>query len=83
VGEVDRADHSAGVLFLPGGYTTMDLLVDAALTPRLRVNAGLLNIADHKYWAWSDVSGRFANNPALDRYTRAERSAGVTIRYSW
>jgi len=83
VGKVDRADHSAGALFLPGGYTTMDILVDAAVTPRLRVNAGLFNLADRKYWAWSDVSGRFASNPALDRYTRPGRSAGVTIRYSW
>ena len=83
VGKVDRADHSAGALFLPGGYTTMDILVDAAVTPRLRVNAGLFNLADRKYWAWSDVSGRFASNPALGRYTRPGRSAGVTIRYSW
>ncbi|MGE3665236.1 MAG: TonB-dependent hemoglobin/transferrin/lactoferrin family receptor [Steroidobacteraceae bacterium] len=83
VGAVDRVDHSAGELFVPGGYTTLDLLADAALTSRLRVNAGLFNLADRTYWEWSDISGRFANDPALGRYTRPGRSAGVTIKYSW
>jgi len=82
-GAVDRADHSAGDLFMPGGYTTIDLLADAALTPRLRVNAGVFNLTDRTYWEWSDISGRFANDAALDRYTRPGRSAGVTVRYSW
>jgi|JRYD01.1.fsa_nt_gb hemoglobin/transferrin/lactoferrin receptor protein len=83
VGEVDRVDHSAGALFVPGGYTTIDLLADLALTPQLRVNAGLFNLTDRTYWEWSDISGRFSSDPALDRYTRPGRSAGVTIRYSW
>lgn len=83
VGGVERVDQSAGALFLPGGYTTIDLLADAAVTPRLRVNAGLFNLTDRTYWEWSDVGGRFASNPALERYTRPSRTAGVTIRYSW
>ncbi|MBV6423822.1 MAG: Vitamin B12 transporter BtuB [Steroidobacteraceae bacterium] len=82
-GRVDRVDHSAGLLFTPGGYTTFDLLADFAVTPRLRFNAGLFNLADRTYWEWSDVSGRFASNPALERYTRPGRTAGATIRYSW
>jgi hemoglobin/transferrin/lactoferrin receptor protein len=82
-GGVKRADHSAGALFMPGGYTTIDLLADAAITPRLRVNAGVFNLADRTYWEWSDISGRLASDVALDRYTRPGRSAGVTVRYSW
>ncbi|MGD9597919.1 MAG: TonB-dependent hemoglobin/transferrin/lactoferrin family receptor [Steroidobacteraceae bacterium] len=82
-GRVDRVDHGAGTLFTPGGYTTFDLLADIAVTPRLGVNAGVFNLADRTYWEWSDVSGRFAANPALERYTRPGRTAGATIRYKW
>ncbi|MBV6415910.1 MAG: Vitamin B12 transporter BtuB [Steroidobacteraceae bacterium] len=82
-GAVERADHSAGALFTPGGHATFDLLADVQLTSRVRFNAGVFNLVDRTCWEWSDVSGRFAGDPALERYTRPGRTAGATIRYTW
>jgi len=49
----------------------------------LRINAGVFNLTDEKYWDWSDVRGRSANDAAIDRYTRVglNASAGATVRF--
>lgn len=78
-----RVDDSLGEPFVPPSYTKVDLLADIAITPQLRLNAGLFNLTDEKYWEWADVSGRLASNRWLDRYTRPGRTAGATIRYEW
>lgn len=78
-----HVDNSLGEPFVPPSYTKVDLLADIAVTPQLRVNAGVFNLTDEKYWEWADVSGRLASNTWLDRYTRPGRSAGVTIKYEW
>lgn len=83
---VDRpshVDHGDGELFVPAGYVTLDLLAHAQFGERLRVNVGIFNLTDEKYWEWSDVRGRSASDAAIDRYTRPglNASASATVRF--
>lgn len=78
-----HVDDSLGVPFVPPAYTKVDLLADIEVTAQLRINAGVFNLTDEKYWEWADVNGRLAANTWLDRYTRPGRSVGATIRYEW
>ena len=35
---------------------------------RLRIHAGVFNLAGKKHWDWADLRGRLANDAAIDRY---------------
>jgi hemoglobin/transferrin/lactoferrin receptor protein len=48
---------------------------------RLRLNFGVFNLLDRKYWEWSDVRGRPANDPVIDRYSRPGIHARVSASY--
>lgn len=78
-----RIDHSAGALFAPPGYARADLY--AWLEPRrgVRINAGLLNLANRRYWDWSGVRGVLANAEDTGFHTRAGRSFGATLALDW
>lgn len=77
----DRVDDTAGELFIPGGHVTLDLLLGWRLGESGRVRAGIFNLTDKTYWAWSDVRGRPADDPALERYSRPGRNYGLSA--SW
>jgi hemoglobin/transferrin/lactoferrin receptor protein len=73
-------DQSAGPQFEAPGYVTVDVLAYANLQ-RLRLNLGVFNLLDRKYWEWSDVRGRPANDPVIDRYSRPGINARVSATY--
>lgn len=66
-------------LFRPAGYATLDLLGRYRFNERVRLNAGLYNLADRTYWEWADVRGRAAADPAIERYTRPGINASVSL----
>lgn len=83
---VDRksqVNQSTGFLFVPPGYVTLDLLLHADIGERLRINAGIFNLTDRKYWDWTDVRGRAATDTTVDRATRPglNASASATLRF--
>jgi hemoglobin/transferrin/lactoferrin receptor protein len=78
-----RIDQTAGPLFAPPGYVTVDLLADLRLSDRASANVGVFNLTDRKYWEWADVRGRPANDPTLDFYTQPGRSLGAQLRLNW
>lgn len=78
-----RGAPATGALFASPGYTSLDLLADLRLWDGATVNVGLLNLTDKKYWEWSDVRGRSANDPALDYFTRPGRSLSANLRLNW
>ena len=61
-----------------GGYAVLDLLAYANLGERLRVNAGVFNLADRSYLRWADTAGIGSDAPA--RFTQPGINAGVTLR---
>lgn len=79
----ERADDSFGEPFESPGYAVFDLLASYAADSRLVFRAGIFNLADRKYWEWSDVRGRTANDPAIDRYTAPGRSVNASVSYSF
>lgn len=79
----DRLDHGSDRLFEPPGYARYDLYAWAEPRPGIRINAGLLNLADRRYWSWGGVRGLAASEDNLGFYTRPGRSAAVNVSFDW
>ena len=52
-----------------------------ALRKDLRLNVGLYNLTDKKYWNWSDVRGvtAAAERAAIDAYSQPGRNVRVSM----
>ncbi len=79
----DRIDHSVDQWFEPPGYARFDLYAWAEPWPGVRINAGLLNLADRRYWTWSAVRGLPADEDNIGFHTRPGRSAAVNVSFDW
>lgn len=62
----------------PGGATT-DLNLQWRIRPDLRLNAGLINLANRKYWQWADLQGLASSSPVRDAYSQAGRHIKLTL----
>ncbi|MDH5226270.1 MAG: TonB-dependent hemoglobin/transferrin/lactoferrin family receptor [Gammaproteobacteria bacterium] len=78
-----RVDRSRADLYRTDGYATLDWLLQWNVAPRLRLNAGVFNLADASYIEWADVRGRIAADPLIPYYTRAGRNASVSLTYQF
>lgn len=67
--------------FLAPGYLTLDLLAGWQINESLSLRAGLFNLTDRKYWAWSNVRGRTINDQAIDRFTQPGFNGGVSLTW--
>ena len=76
--DLPRADQ-----FAPAGYGVLDLLAHWEFAPGAKLDAGVFNLADRKYWDWADVPGVAATSGVLDRYTRPGRSVALSVAFSW
>ncbi len=79
----DRVDHGMDRLFEPPGYARFDLYAWMEPRPGIRINAGLLNLGDRRYWNWSSVRGLAADEDNIGFHTRAGRSAAVNVSFDW
>lgn len=79
----EEVDESAGPLFTPPGYGTLDLFGWYAFTPDVKLHVGLFNLTDKTYWHWSSVRGRPANDPAIERYTAPGRNISAALRVAF
>jgi hemoglobin/transferrin/lactoferrin receptor protein len=59
--------------------TTLDLGGQWRIGKTVRINAGIANLTDKKYWNWSDVRSVAASSPALDAYTQPGRHFNVSL----
>ncbi|HTU66568.1 MAG TPA: TonB-dependent hemoglobin/transferrin/lactoferrin family receptor [Steroidobacteraceae bacterium] len=66
--------------YLPASYTVVDVFGEVKLGAHLKLNAGVYNLFDEKYWDWADVRGRPANDVAIDRYTRPGRNVSASLK---
>jgi hemoglobin/transferrin/lactoferrin receptor protein len=83
---VDRKDHideSAGPQFAAPGYEVLDLLAHVGLGKRTTLRFGLSNLTDETYWEWSDVRGRPAGDPVIDRYSRPGRAFSASVNFEF
>jgi hemoglobin/transferrin/lactoferrin receptor protein len=79
VARQDRVDDTGGVQFRPPGYAVFDLFGQYRISEALRLDLGVYNLGDRRYWEWADVRGRLAGDIALDRFTRPGRSVQATL----
>lgn len=78
-----RIDQSTGALFAPPAYARLDLYVWAEPWHGVRINAGLINLANRRYWDWSAVRGLPATDENLGFHTRPGRSLSATLALDW
>lgn len=68
-------------LFLSPAHTVWDLTGQVELRKGLRLNVGLYNLSDKKYWNWSDVRGvtAAAERAAIDAYSQPGRNLRASL----
>jgi hemoglobin/transferrin/lactoferrin receptor protein len=66
---------------MPPSHTVLDLNAQLELRHGMRLNLGLLNLTDRKYWNWSDVRGvtQTAELAAIDAYSLPGRNLRLTL----
>lgn len=74
---------SSGPLFKAPGYATFDTTAWYSFTPALRLNAGIFNLSNQKYWSWSTVQGQSESDATIDRFTSPGINGSVALRYSF
>lgn len=76
-------DASQGALFAPAGYAVFDAYLWYAPRPNLRLQLGLLNLGDRRYWSWSQVRGLPADTLRLDFHSQPGRSMSLSAVLEW
>lgn len=62
---------------------TLDLSAQWRIQKNLRLNGGVRNLTNKKYWNWSDVQGVAANSAVIDAYTQPGRHYDVSVSYDF
>ena len=73
--------QNTSALFMTPSFTVVDLTTQFELRKGLRLNLGLFNLTDKKYWNWSDVRGVTAasERAAIDAYSQPGRNVRVSL----
>jgi len=79
----DRIDETAGPRFHTPSWATADLTAGWRVNQYIDLRAGVYNLADERYWRWSDVSLFTPNNPMLELLTRPGRNYSISARFQW
>ena len=75
----DAPDLATGRPFLSPGATVLDLSAQWRIRPGTRLNVGIYNLTDKKYWRWSDVRNLAANSAVIDAYSQPGRNVRVSL----
>ncbi|MFC0350120.1 TonB-dependent hemoglobin/transferrin/lactoferrin family receptor [Undibacterium danionis] len=59
--------------FLVPSVTTLDMQLQWTMQKNWRLNVGVDNLTNKKFWNWSDVQGLAANSVVVDAYTQPGR----------
>lgn len=70
-------------MYAPGGFALFDLTGHYQLAPNARVNVGLFNIFDRKYFLWADTRSVSSSSTVLDAYSQAGRNFAVSFDYEF
>ncbi len=69
--------------FAAPGYGVFDLLYELEFAQHARLNVGVFNLADRRYWDWAAVPQVAASSAVLDRYTAPGRYLSAQIELSF
>lgn len=67
------------IQFSTPSYTTLDLSGQWRIRKDLRLNVGIFNLTDKKYWNWADVRGVGSTLATRDAWTQPGRYARVSL----
>ncbi len=79
----NRVDDPDNELFLTPGYATFDLLLSHQLTAQSRLQLGLFNLTDKKYWLWQQVRNFDNNEAIIEAMTQASRHVSLSYNITW
>ncbi len=65
--------------WLSPSATVLDLSAQWRIQPDLRLNVGVYNLTDKKYWRWADVRGLTSTTLIADSYSQPGRSVRVSM----
>jgi len=65
--------------FAPPAHTRLDISASWQLRPGMKLGAVVRNLADKKYWEWTNVRGVAAHSSVLDAYTAPGRSFALAL----
>lgn len=81
---VERKDRNpSATSYTPKGYEVFDLTGYYQFNNHVSLNAGLFNMFDRKYFAWSDVRNLSATYQQIDAYSQPGRNAAVSVKYQF
>lgn len=69
----------SGTCFVPPAFTVADLTGYWNLSDQVRINAGIFNLTDQKYFWWNDVRGLSASAVSRDAYSQTGRNYAVAL----
>lgn len=72
-------DESAGTLFAPPGHSVFDAFAWWQVHEQVRLNLGVFNLGDRRYWRWANVRGLAATTRNLGFYTQPGCSVSVAV----
>lgn len=85
-----RIDHDGKDLFAPPGYARFDLYAWFEPWHGARINAGVFNLGNRRYWEWAtvrgleaDVRNLGANDESIGFYTSPGRNISTSLTLDW
>ena len=85
-----RIDHGATELFAPPGYARFDVYAWFEPWHGARINVGLFNLGNRRYWEWAavrgleaDVRNLGANDESIGFYTSPGRNVSASLHLDW
>ena len=67
--------------FTPKGFTVFDFNAHYHLTPAARLNVGVFNLFDRKYYLWSDTRAIAADSTVREAFSQAGRNFAISLDY--
>jgi hemoglobin/transferrin/lactoferrin receptor protein len=85
VGRRDRmpTPPTGTTYFESPGYGVLDLYAHWSFAPGAKLNVGVFNLTDRKYWAAGAVPLVGSDSAAVDRYTAPGRNFGASLAIDW
>ena len=69
--------------FQSPGYGVFDLFAHWNIGSRVKLNLGVSNLTDRKYWAAGDIPLVSSASATLDRYSAPGRSVAASVSFGW
>lgn len=81
--ERKHRNPDATLYYTPDGYEVVDLMGYYQVNKNVTVNAGVFNVFDRKYFAWTDVRSLSPSYAQIDAYSQPGRNATISVKYQF